>query len=96
MVLAAALAFNQTKQMRQTSNLVTHRQEVLKKIEEVTTDMVDLASRERVFVITGIESFSTERQELKRKTAADLAEALAQKKFVDLTHGFSQAVLEEL
>jgi len=64
-VLTASSAFTFAKQMLETNNAVTHRQEVLKKIEEVTTDMLDLASRERLYIITGNEDFLTGRDQMK-------------------------------
>jgi PAS domain S-box-containing protein len=64
-ILTTASAFTFAKQMLETNNWVTHRQEVLKKIEEVTTGIVDLASRERLYIITGNEDLLKGREQLR-------------------------------
>jgi PAS domain S-box-containing protein len=71
MVLTTASAFTFGKQMLETNNLVGQRQEVLKKIQEVMTDMVDLASRERVYIITGKEPLLKEREQTKTEVRED-------------------------
>jgi PAS domain S-box-containing protein len=71
MVLATAVAFNFTKRMLETTALLTHRQEVLKKTQDVITGMVELASRERVYIITGDEQLLKEREQTKTKTRED-------------------------
>jgi CHASE3 domain sensor protein len=62
MVLAAAVAFNFTKQMLETTNWVTHRQEVLKEIQQVMTRIEELASGERVYIIVGDDPLLKDRQ----------------------------------
>jgi PAS domain S-box-containing protein len=71
MVLATAVAFNFTKRMLETTASLTHRQEVLKKTQEVITDMVELASRERVYIITGDEHLLKEREPTKAEVRED-------------------------
>jgi PAS domain S-box-containing protein len=65
MVEAAAVAFNFTKRMLETSNWVTHRQEVLKEIQQVMTGIEELASGERVYIIVGDEPLLKDRQSTK-------------------------------
>jgi PAS domain S-box-containing protein len=73
-VLTTASAFTFGKQMLETNNLVGQRQDVLKKIQEVMTDMVDLASRERVYLITGNEQLLKEREQTKTEVREDFLE----------------------
>jgi PAS domain S-box-containing protein len=70
-VLTTASAFTFAKQMLETNKWVTHRQEVLQKIQEVTTDMVDLASGERLYLITGDEAFLKGREQQEEKVRSD-------------------------
>jgi PAS domain S-box-containing protein len=69
-VLTTASAFTFGRQMVETNNKVGHRQEVLKKIQEVMTDVVDLASHEWVYIITGNEQVLKEREQTKTETRA--------------------------
>ena len=71
MVLATAVAFNFTKRMLETTASLTHRQEVLKKTQDVITDMVELASRERVYIITGDEQLLKGREQTKTEARED-------------------------
>jgi PAS domain S-box-containing protein len=63
-ILTTASAFTFAKEMLETNNWITHRQDVLKKIEEVTTDLVDLASRERLYIISANEEFLKGREQM--------------------------------
>jgi PAS domain S-box-containing protein len=72
-VLTTASAFTFGKEMLETNNWVTHRQEVVKKIQEVMTDIVELASRERVYIITGDEQLLQERELTKTETRKGLS-----------------------
>jgi PAS domain S-box-containing protein len=72
MVVVAAVAFNSTKRMLETSNWVTHRQEVLKETAEITTGVTDLASQQRVYIIVGDEQFLKDRQQTKREVKGNL------------------------
>lgn len=72
-VLTTASAFTFGKEMLETNTWVTHRQEVVKKIQEVITDMVELASREGVYIITGNEQLLLEREPTKTEARGDLS-----------------------
>jgi PAS domain S-box-containing protein len=65
MVVAAAVAFNFTKLMLETTNWVSHRQDVLREIAEATTDMAALASDQRAYLIVGDEHLLKDRQQTK-------------------------------
>jgi PAS domain S-box-containing protein len=71
MVGVTAAAFTYTKRMLETTTSLAHRQEVLKKTQEVITDMVDLTSRERVYLITGDEALLEEREHTKAQVRED-------------------------
>src|ERR1700736_578199 len=64
-VVAAGAGFDFTTHMVETSNRVTHRQEVLKEIEEVLNAVTSLVSSERVYVIAGDEQLLKDRQTAK-------------------------------
>jgi PAS domain S-box-containing protein len=70
-VLTTASAFTFGKQMLETNNLVGHRQEILKRIQEATVDVLDLASRERVYIITGNEQLLKEREQTKTEASQE-------------------------
>ncbi|MFN2542459.1 MAG: PAS domain S-box protein [Chthoniobacterales bacterium] len=70
-VMTAAAAFTFAKQMLETNKWINHRQDVLEKSQEVMTDMVDLASRERVYIITGDEQLLKDREQTKTETRED-------------------------
>jgi PAS domain S-box-containing protein len=72
MVVAAAVAFNFTKLMLETTNRVSHRQDLLLEIAEAMTDMAVLASDQRVYVIVGDEDSLKDRQQ----TKADLHQSV--------------------
>lgn len=55
MFLAAQLAFRQTGQLLETSDWVTHRQEILKEVGEWESALAALESSQRGFLITGDE-----------------------------------------
>jgi PAS domain S-box-containing protein len=65
MVVAAAAAFDFTKRMRETDNRVSHRQDVLREIAEVTTGLAHLGSNQRLYVILGDEQLLKDREETK-------------------------------
>jgi signal transduction histidine kinase len=65
MVVAAAVAFNFTKLMLETTNWVSHRQDVLREIAEATTDMAALTSDQRTYLIVGDEYLLKDRQQTK-------------------------------
>src|SRR5437588_5338603 len=71
MVIVAAVAFNFTRRMLDTTSWLSHRQEVLKKTQELITDLVELASRERVYIITGDEHLLKAREQTKAKVRED-------------------------
>jgi PAS domain S-box-containing protein len=64
-VVAAGATFNFTKRMLETTTWLTHRQEVLRKVQEITTEVMDLASQERVYVIVGDEHLLKDRQQIR-------------------------------
>jgi PAS domain S-box-containing protein len=65
MVVAAAVAFNFTKRMLETTTWVTHRQEVLKEIQQVLTGIGNLANHQRVYIIVGDEDLLREQEHAK-------------------------------
>ncbi len=72
MVVAAAMAFNYSKRMLETTTWLTHRQEVLQKVQEVLTDVTNLLSQERLYVILGDETFLKGREETRLEVMKDL------------------------
>src|SRR5205807_4738958 len=62
-VLTTASAFTLAKQMLETNNWVTHRQEVLKEVQQCMTGLAELASSERVYTIVGNEGLLKEREQ---------------------------------
>lgn len=72
MVVAAAMAFNYSKRMLETTASLTHRQEVLKKVQEIMTDMAELGNQERVYIIVGDEGFLRGREQIKSEAEQDL------------------------
>jgi PAS domain S-box-containing protein len=73
-VVVAGAGFNFTQHMVETSGRVTHRQEVLKQIEEALNGVTSLASSERVYVIVGDEQLLSERQTIKDKLTDDIGQ----------------------
>ncbi|MEN3370005.1 MAG: hypothetical protein V7609_2148 [Verrucomicrobiota bacterium] len=71
-VLAAAVAFTYTKRMLETTTWLSHRQEVIQKVQEVMTDITDLISQQRVYVILGEEEFLNGREQTRSEVAKDL------------------------
>src|SRR5712692_997282 len=65
MFVVATASFTYTKRMLVTNNLVTHRQEVLRELQQVMIGIEDLASGERVFIIVGDEHLLKDRQSTK-------------------------------
>ena len=74
-VVAAAMAFSYTRRMLDTTTWLSHRQEVLGKIQELYADMSELASAQRVYIITGDEQLLEVREQLKAKAGEDAASA---------------------
>lgn len=74
-VMAAAMAFSYTRRMLETTTWLSHRQEVLGKIQELYSDMSELASAQRVYIITGDERLLKAREQLKAKAGDDAASA---------------------
>ncbi len=75
MVISAAATFAFTKSMLETSTVLTHRQELLKKIQEISTSVAELASQERAYVIIGDEGVLAGREEAKTAIEQDLLAA---------------------
>jgi PAS domain S-box-containing protein len=73
MFVVAAASFTYTKRMLVTNNLVTHRQEVLRELQQVVIGIEDLASSERVFIIAGDEHLLKDRQSTKAVVRQSIA-----------------------
>lgn len=71
MVLAAAGAFSFTKRMADTAASIAKREEVLKEIQEITTNMTKLTSQERLYIIAGPEALLTERDRIRGEVKED-------------------------
>jgi PAS domain S-box-containing protein len=74
MVIAAAASFNHTRRMLETTTWLTHRQEVLQKVQKVLTDVTDLLSQQRVYVILGDERILNGREQTRLAVNDDLLE----------------------
>jgi PAS domain S-box-containing protein len=72
-VITTASSFTFAKRMLETQDSVTHRQEVLKVIQEVITGMSQLVSSERAYTIIGDESLLKEREPTKAAVKENLA-----------------------
>ena len=72
MVAAAAIAFNHTRRMLETTSSLSRRQEVLQKVQEVLTNTTDLLSHERLYVILGDERFLSEREQTRLQITKDI------------------------
>jgi PAS domain S-box-containing protein len=80
MFVVAAASFTYTKRILVTNNLVTHRQEVLRELQQVMIGIEDLASSERVFIIVGDEHLLKDRQSTKaavRQSISDVRKLTA-------------------
>lgn len=75
MMISAAATFAFTKGMLETNTALTHRQEVLKEIQEIMTGVAELASQERAYVIIGDEGVLAGREESKTAIEEDLLAA---------------------
>ncbi|MEY2545680.1 MAG: hypothetical protein QOG48_797, partial [Verrucomicrobiota bacterium] len=73
MVVAAAAAFSFTKRMLETTTWITHRQEVLKEIQKIMTNVSELAGAERLYVIVGDEQFLKGREQTKTEVEQDVS-----------------------
>jgi PAS domain S-box-containing protein len=73
-VVAASVAFSFSKQMLKTATSLTHRQEVLKKTEQVSADMGELLGQQRLYVIAGDENFLKGREQIESKVERDVLE----------------------
>src|SRR5205085_3041117 len=74
-VVTAAMAFTYTRRMLETTTGLIHCEEALGKIQEVYADMSELASGQRVYVITGDEQFLKARELIKTKARDDALRA---------------------
>ena len=74
-VVTAAMAFTYTRRMLETTTGLIHCQEALGKIQEVYADMSELASGQRIYVITGDEQFLKARELIKTKARHDALRA---------------------
>ncbi len=72
MVVAASVGFNYTRRMLETTSWLAHRQEVLQKTQEVLTDVTDLLSQERLYVILGEELLLKGREAIRLEVDKDL------------------------
>lgn len=71
-VLTTASAFTFGKRMLETTNLVAHRQEVLKEVQQCMTGMAELGSSERVYAIVGDEGLVKERDQKSGEVKRDI------------------------
>jgi len=74
MVVATSVAFNFSKQILDTTKWLSHRQEVLKKTEEISTDMGELLNQQRLYVIAGDENFLQGREHAESEVDRDILE----------------------
>ena len=72
MVVAAAAAFSFTKRMADTATVIAGREEVLKEIQEIMTNVTKLASQQRLYVIVGDKAFLKEREHTQAAIKEDL------------------------
>jgi PAS domain S-box-containing protein len=72
MVITAGFGFSATRRMLHTNEWVTHRQEMLKEIQESMTELAELSSSERIYVIVGEENFLKERAQTMTDLRQDL------------------------
>ena len=61
MLIAAAVTYNLIDKMADASKWVAHTQEELKKVQEIATEMAELESGQRGYIITGDERVLTGR-----------------------------------
>jgi CHASE3 domain sensor protein len=73
-VLTTAPAFTFAKQMLETKNWITHRQEVLKEVQQCMTGLAELASSERVYTIVGNEGLLKEREQTSAAVKKDIVD----------------------
>ncbi|HYR23706.1 MAG TPA: CHASE3 domain-containing protein, partial [Chthoniobacterales bacterium] len=98
--VAAGAGFDFTMHMVETSGRVTHRQEVLKEIEQVLSGVTTLASSERVYVIVGDEQLLRDRQatkaalddKVRHLRALTIDDANQQRRLDQLEHLIAQRV----
>jgi signal transduction histidine kinase len=74
MVAVAAAAFTFARHMQETNTRLIHREEVLKRVQEAMTEMADLASRERIYLIIGDEQLLRGRPETEATIQQTLGE----------------------
>jgi PAS domain S-box-containing protein len=72
MLATAASAFTFARQMLDSNKLLAHRQEALKEIEEIISELGSLSSRERGFIITGNIELPSKWEETKTRLEQDL------------------------
>ena len=70
--VAASLAFTYSRRMLETATWLTHRQEVVQKVQEVLTGVTNLQSQQRLFVILGDEQFLAGREQIRSGVRNDL------------------------
>jgi PAS domain S-box-containing protein len=71
-VLTASSAFTFAKQMLETNDWVTHRQDVLKEVQHCMTGMAELTSNERVYAILGNVDLLKGREQITAAVQQDL------------------------
>jgi len=74
-VVAAGMAFTYTRRMLETTTGLIHCQEALGKIQAVYADMSELASGQRVYIITGDEQFLKARELIRTEARDDVLRA---------------------
>ena len=74
MLIAAAVTYNLIDKMADASKWVAHTQEELKKVQEIATEMAELESGQRGYIITGDERVLTGREGTKTGVRQDIAD----------------------
>ena len=68
----AGSSYNVTHRLMETAKWVSHTQEVLKKTQEIASDLADLESKQRGYIITGDERQLDRREQTKASLQEDL------------------------
>ncbi|MEO5719291.1 MAG: PAS domain S-box protein, partial [Chthoniobacterales bacterium] len=92
LLIAAGAALSFTTRMLETTESLTHRQEVLKKTQEIMTTMLELESAERAYIITGDVRLRTRRESAK----ASLDEKMLQIRQLTSNDPMQQRRLDQL
>lgn len=74
MLGAAAVAYNFTSQLLHTADWVSHRQEILRELQEISTRMADFESSQRGYIITGDEKMLAGWEENKQGLKEDIGD----------------------